>query len=222
MTSPTSSDEWVLREGVLIRRVDNRIALPAAGLPAVMRHLHDDGGHFGFWKKFLAVRRHFHRPSLSTAVRAWVKHCDRCRPTKAAPKTGVLDVSNDPSLPFEYISLDILYGFPRSRSGNDAVVAIQDLFSRLIILEPCHKDITAEGVAAIVSARVLRMGWRPRRLVSDSEARVSGAVMLALCASLGAVSTSSSPYHQQANSVERAVQTVQSVLQVMFLDSKSH
>ncbi|KAE8244981.1 hypothetical protein A4X13_0g6140 [Tilletia indica] len=141
---------------------------------------------------------------------------------KPAPKTGVLDVSNDPSLPFEYISLDILYGFPRSRSGNDAVVAIQDLFSRLIILEPCHKDITAEGVAAIVSARVLRMGWRPRRLVSDSEARVSGAVMLALCASLGAVSTPSSPYHQQANSVERAVQTVQSVLQVMFLDSKSH
>ncbi|KAE8181699.1 hypothetical protein A4X06_0g7919 [Tilletia controversa] len=43
-----------------------------------------------------------------------------------------------------------------------------------------------------------------------------------LCASLGAVSTPSSPYRQQANSVERVVQTVHRVLQVMALPSKAH
>ncbi|KAE8224221.1 hypothetical protein CF326_g8070 [Tilletia indica] len=91
-----------------------------------------------------------------------------------------------------------------------------------ILLEPCHKEITAEGVAAIISNRVLRMGWRPKRLISGSEARVSGSVMTQLCTSLGAVSAPSSPHHQQANAVERAVQTVQSVLQVMALPSKAH
>ncbi|KAE8183799.1 hypothetical protein CF328_g8068, partial [Tilletia controversa] len=187
-----------------------------------LRHAHDQGGHFGFWKTFLAVRLHFWRPQLSTAVRAWVKHCDQCRQTKASPKTGLLDISKDPSLPFDHISLDLIYGFPRSRAGNDAALIIQDLFSRLVILEPCAKDITAEGVAAIVSDRVLRFGWRPRRIASDSEARVSGSVMSTLCASLGAVSTPSSPYHQQANSVERVVQTVHRVLQVMALPSKAH
>ncbi|KAE8185576.1 hypothetical protein CF328_g7505, partial [Tilletia controversa] len=219
---PTPDDEWVVHDHVLVRRSDDRIALPASGLSVVLRHAHDHGGHFGFWKTFLAVQKHFWRPQLSTAVRAWVKHCEQCRRTKSSPKTGVLDISKDPTLPFDHVSLDLIYGFPRSRAGNDAALIIQDLFSRMVILEPCTKDITAEGVAAIVSNRVLRFGWRPRRIVSDSEARISGAVMSALCESLGAVSTPSSPYHQQANSVERVVQTVHRVLQVMALPSKAH
>ncbi|KAE8242421.1 hypothetical protein A4X03_0g8040, partial [Tilletia caries] len=219
---PTLDDEWVVRDNVLVRRIDDRIALPASGLSVVLRHAHDHGGHFGFWKTFLAVNKHFWRPQLSTAVRAWVKHCEQCRRTKSSPKTGFLDISQDPTLPFDHISLDLIYGFPRSRAGNDAALIIQDLFSRMVILEPCTKDITAEGVAAVVSNRVLRFGWRPRRLVSDSEARVSGSVMSALCESLGAVRTPSSPYHQQANSVERVVQTIHRVLQVMALPSKAH
>ncbi|KAE8268324.1 hypothetical protein A4X09_0g4016 [Tilletia walkeri] len=217
-TDSAAHVDWTLRDGLLMRRSDDRLALPAAAFPEVLKAVHDGGGHFGFWKTFLAVRRHFWRPQLSTAVRAWVKHCDRCRQTKAASKTGVLDTSNDPSLPFEHISIDLIYGFPRSQSGNDAAVAIQDL----MVLDPCQKGITAEGVAAIISNRILRFGWRPRRVVSDSEARISGSVMSQLCASLGAASTPSSPYDQQANSVERAVQTVQRVLQVMSLDSKAH
>ncbi|KAE8180609.1 hypothetical protein CF336_g9229, partial [Tilletia laevis] len=219
---PALVPDWVVREDVLVRRSDDRVALPAAGLSTVLKRIHDEGGHFGFWKTFLAVGRHFWRPQLSTAVRAWMKHCDLCRQTKTAPKTGVLDISQDPTLPFDHISIDLIYGFPRSRSGNDAALVVQDLFSRMILLAPCTKEITAEGVAAIISDRVLRFGWRPRRIVSDSEARVSGSIMTQLCASLGAVGTPSSPYHQQANSVERAVQTVQRVLQVMALDSKAH
>ncbi|KAE8184578.1 hypothetical protein CF328_g7815, partial [Tilletia controversa] len=221
-SDPDSVPDWLLREDVLVRRSDDRVALPAAGLSTVLKGIHDDGGHFGFWKTFLAVSRYFWRPQLSTAVRTWVKHCDLCRHTKAAPKTGMLDISQDPTLPFDHISLDLIYGFPRARSGNDAALVIQDLFSRMVLLAPCTKEITAEGVAAIISDRVLRFGWRPRRIVSDSEARVSGSIMTQLCASLGAVGTPSSPYHQQANSVERAVQTVQRVLQVMALDSKAH
>ncbi|KAE8218031.1 hypothetical protein CF319_g8011 [Tilletia indica] len=222
LASSAPTDEWLVRDGVLIRKSDDRIALPAAGLPAILKTVHDDGGHFGFWRTFLAVSRHFWRPHLSVAVRAWVKHCTPCRQTKAAPKTGTLDITNDPSLPFDHISIDLIYGFPRSRSGNDAALIVQCLFSRMILIEPCHKDITAEGVAAILSDRVLRFGWRPRRVVSDSEARVSGSVMTYLCNSLGAVSTPSSPHHQQANGVERTVQTVHSVLQVMALPSKAH
>ncbi|KAE8189098.1 hypothetical protein CF328_g6387 [Tilletia controversa] len=219
---PTSDDEWVLRDNILVRRLDDRVALPLAALPSVLRALHDERGHFGYMKTLLAVRRHFWRPSLSTAIRAWVKHCSICQSTKSAPKSGSLDISKDPSLPFDTISIDLIYGFPRSQSGNDAALVVQDLFSRMLLLAPCHKEITAEGVAAIISDRVLRFGWRPRRIVSDSEARVSGSVMSFLVHSLGAIATPSNPYHQQANSVERAVQTVQQVLQALSLESKAY
>ncbi|KAE8183331.1 hypothetical protein CF335_g8352, partial [Tilletia laevis] len=220
--APGAADEWVLVDGILVRRADDRVALPSAAIPVVLKAVHDDGGHFGFLKTLMAVRDHFWRPQLAKSVRAWVKHCVACQRTKTAPKSGVLDVSKDASLPFVAVSFDLIYGFPRSRSGNDAALVMQDLFSRMILLEPCHKEISAEGVAAIVNDRILRFGWRPKRLVSDSEARVSGSVLSTLAASLGAVPTPSSPYHQQANSVERAVQTVQQVLQVLSLDSKAH
>ncbi|KAE8186088.1 hypothetical protein CF328_g7342 [Tilletia controversa] len=216
------SEDWVLRDGVLCRRVDGKVALPEAALPELLRTVHDDGGHFGFFKTYLSLHRHFWRPQLANSVRAWVKFCSVCQRTKRAKKTGVLDVENDPQLPFEFISMDLLLGLPRSRSGNDAVLAILDVFSRMILLEPCSSSISAEGIAAVISSRVLRFGWKPRRIISDSEARMSGSVISQLAMSMGAHLAPSSPYHQQANNVERAIQTVQTVLQTMCLDSRAH
>ncbi|KAE8185963.1 hypothetical protein CF336_g7182 [Tilletia laevis] len=221
-TSPDSRPGWVLRDGVLVRCADDKLALPEAGLPSILRAAHDGTGHFGFVKTFLAISRRFWRPSLSTAVRAWVKHCGVCQRTKSVPKTGSLDIDNDASGPFERISIDLVLGLPLSRSGNDAALAILDTFSRMVLLTPCHHTVTADGIAAIVSDRVLRMGWRPRRIVSDSEARMTGARMTALAASLGATLTPSIPYHQQANAVERSIQTVQKVLQALSVDSAAH
>ncbi|KAE8191058.1 hypothetical protein CF336_g5033 [Tilletia laevis] len=220
--SPDSRPGWVLRDGVLIRCADDKLALPEAGLPTILRAAHDGTGHFGFVKTFLAISRRFWRPSLSTAVRAWVKHCGVCQRTKSVPKTGSLDIDNDASGPFERISIDLVLGLPLSRSGNDAALAILDTFSRMVLLTPCHHTVTADGIAAIVSDRVLRMRWRPQRIVSDSEARMTGARMAALAASLGATLTPSTPYHQQANAVERSIQTVQKVLQALSVDSAAH
>ncbi|KAE8235505.1 hypothetical protein A4X13_0g9468, partial [Tilletia indica] len=111
---------------------------------------------------------------------------------------------------------------PRSRSGKDAVLVIEDLFSRMILLHPCSSSIDAAGIAAIISDRVLRNGWRPRRLISDSEAKMTGTVMQSLAKSLGARLTPSPPHHQQANAVERSIQTVKHVLQALCTDGHAH
>ncbi|KAE8180310.1 hypothetical protein CF335_g9294 [Tilletia laevis] len=90
----------------------------------------------------------------------------------------------------------------------------------MVLLEPCSSEISAEGIAAIVSDRILRLGWRPRRLVTDSETKMTGTVMQSLALSLGAVVAPSPPHHQQANAVERSIQTVQVTLRAMCLESK--
>ncbi|KAE8217699.1 hypothetical protein CF319_g8269 [Tilletia indica] len=214
--------EWVLQDGLLVRRSDGIVALPEGGLPELLRTVHDQRGHFGFTKTFLALRRHFWRPGLSVAVRAWVKHCPPCMSTKLGRRTGRLDVEDDPSVPFEDVAMDILLGFPRSRAGHDAVLVLLDLFSRMVVLEPCSSSITAEGIAAIISQRILRQGWRPRRLVPDSEARLTGEVMTALAASLRAELSPSVPHHHQANPAERCIQTVKHVLQALCVESRTH
>ncbi|KAE8264094.1 hypothetical protein A4X09_0g7061 [Tilletia walkeri] len=196
-TAHESSDAvWVVQDGVLFRRYDGRLALPEGALPELLRSVHENNGHFGFYKTYLALSRDFCRPALSVSVRAWVRHCRVCQHTKLVRKVGDLDISKDPQWPFDTISVDLMHGLPLSRSGNNAAVVVLDVFSRMIVIEPCSLEITAEGLAAILSNRVLRYGWRPRRVVP--------------------------PYHQQANAVERAIQTVQHVLQSVALDSRAH
>ncbi|KAE8264771.1 hypothetical protein A4X09_0g6863 [Tilletia walkeri] len=223
LTSAANNEDevWKVENGLLIRRVDGRLALPEGALPDLLRSVHDERGHFGFFKTFLALAKDFWRPGLATAVRAWVKHCSVCQAVKIPRRTGELRVDDDPQEPFEALSVDLTFGFPRTRGGVDAVLVMLDVFSRMVLLQPCTSDITAEGIAAIVSDRVLRMGWRPRRLVSDSESRMTGAVMQSLARSLGATITPSPPHHQQANSVERFVQTVQNALRSMCLSSSA-
>ncbi|KAE8217383.1 hypothetical protein CF319_g8517 [Tilletia indica] len=220
--SGAGDGQWIMEAGVLIRRSDGKLALPEAAIPDIMRSAHEGKGHFGFLKTYLAVSQSFWRPGLSVLVRSWVRHCTSCQRTKRVLKVGSLDVDQDPQFPFSTISIDILHGFPRTRSGNESVVAIHDVFSKMILLEPCSAGITAEGIAAIISDRVLRFDWRPRRLVSDSEARISGSVMTTLAESLHADLTPSPPHHQQANSVERAIQTAQQVLKALSVDGSAH
>ncbi|KAE8225825.1 hypothetical protein CF326_g7803 [Tilletia indica] len=211
--------EWVLEDGRLVRRVDGRLALPEAAVPIVLRAVHDENGHFGYTKTYLAASKHFWRPRLAEMVRAWVRHCGTCQKTKLSRRVGELEIEADAQFPYDDVSFDLVLGLPRTQAGNDAVLMIHDCFSRMVLLNPCRSTIDAAGIAAILSDRVLRQGWRPRRLISDSEARVTGQVMQALAASLGARMTPSPPYHQQANVVERTVQTVQHALRAMIGES---
>ncbi|KAE8216476.1 hypothetical protein CF327_g345 [Tilletia walkeri] len=212
---------WTLSDGLLVRRTDGRVALPAGGLPDVLRSVHDDGGHFGFTKTWLAISKDFWRPGLATAIRAWIRHCLVCQAVKVPRRVGSLRVDDDPQDAFADISLDLLLGMPACRNGIDAVLVILDIFSRMVLLHPCSKDISAAGVAAVISDRVLRLGWRPRRIVTDSEAKMTGVDMQSLASSLGAVLTPSPPHHQQANVVERFIQTIQVTLRTMCLKSSS-
>ncbi|KAE8187081.1 hypothetical protein CF335_g7273 [Tilletia laevis] len=210
-----SDSEWIVDQGLLLRRVDGRLALPEAAAPLVFRSVHDDNGHFGYTKTCLAVMKNYWRPRLAEMVSVWVRHCAVCQRVKLSRRVGELDVDKDAQFPFETCSFDLVLGLPRSQSGNDAVLVMHDVFSRMVLLEPCKARIDAAGIAALISNRILRLGWRPRRLVSDSEARVTGRVMQALADSLKARLTPSPPHHQQANVVERAVQTVQHTLRAL-------
>ncbi|KAE8227823.1 hypothetical protein CF326_g7266 [Tilletia indica] len=216
------TSEWTVTDGVLVRRGDGRVALPEGGLPDLLRATHDRRGHFGFTKTFLALSRHFWRPGLSVAVRAWVAHCSVCRATKLDRRSGRLDIEDDAAFPFEAFALDLLLGFPRSRAGNDAVLVLLDLFSRMVLLEPCSASVTAEGIAAIISNRILRYGWRPRKIVPDSESKLTGEVMSTLATSLRAELAPSVPHHHQANPAERCIQTVKHVLQALCLGTRAH
>ncbi|KAE8185956.1 hypothetical protein CF335_g7581, partial [Tilletia laevis] len=74
--SPTTEDDdgvYAVKDGILIRRDDGRVCVPRSMLLAVLRHAHDDGGHFGFGKTYALVATQFWHPRLSSLVEAIVR-----------------------------------------------------------------------------------------------------------------------------------------------------
>ncbi|KAE8180639.1 hypothetical protein CF328_g9099, partial [Tilletia controversa] len=216
--SPTTEDDdgvYAVKDGILIRRDDGRVCVPRSMLLAVLRHAHDDGGHFGFGKTYALVATQFWHPRLSSLVEAYVRYCGVCLRTKCGRKTGSLDIDHDAVRPFQHVSIDIVLGLPSSRRRNDAYLVAVDTFSKMVLLEPCTSAFTATDVTKFVMNRIVRLGWRPERLTSDHDMRIIGEAGQQLAGFLGARITATPPHHHQANSVERHVQIVQRVLRAM-------
>ena len=105
------------------------------------------------------------------------------------------------------ISMDLLLGLPPCQ-GYDAVLVVVDLFSRMLLTTPCHSTATAKQLYELLSKLVLQRGWKPTVIVSDSDQRFIGQVGKRFAEDVGATLQPSAPYHQQANPVERHIQTL--------------
>ncbi|KAE8209616.1 hypothetical protein CF327_g6421 [Tilletia walkeri] len=215
-TGGHAADEpYVLDDGVLVRRDDGRLCVPRSALVAVLQQVHDQGGHFGLTKTYMAVAAEFWHPRLSSLVTAYVRHCLTCIRTKIGPSTGRLDIEHDATRPFQHTSIDVVLGMPRSRTGKDAVIVAVCTFSKLVLTRPCTSSFTAKDIVDFVLDRVVRMGWRPQRLTSDRDHRIMGEASRQLGQLLGMEITATPAHHHRANPVERHIQTVERVLRAM-------
>ncbi|KAE8217350.1 hypothetical protein CF319_g8539 [Tilletia indica] len=212
---PGRDEVYAVDNGILVRRDDGRACVPQSCLVALLRRFHDDGGHFGFAKTYLAVASQYWHPRLSSLVAAYVRYCMTCIRTKVGPSTGRLDIEHDATRPFGHMSVDVVLGMPRTRKGHDAVLVGLDLFSKLILLAPCTSSFTARDVTSFIMQRVVRMGWRPERLTSDRDLRIMGEASQQLGDLLGMTITPTPPHHHRANPVERHIQTLERVLRAM-------
>ncbi|KAE8218758.1 hypothetical protein CF319_g7425 [Tilletia indica] len=211
-------ETYSLDNGVLVRKDDGRVCVPRSMILAVLRRAHDEGGHFGFGKTYASVAAEFWHPRLSSLVAAYVRYCGSCLRTRKGRKTGALDIDQDAHRPFQHTSVDVVLGLPSSRRRQDAYIIATDLFSRMILLEPCSSSFTAQDIVKFIMNRIVRLGWHPERLTSDHDTRIIGEAGQQLGEFLGVRITATPPHHHQANPVERHVQTVQRVLRAMSTD----
>ena len=56
---------------------------------------------------------------------------------------GLLQPVENPSKPFEHISMDFIFNLPVSKNGYDGIFTVVDRFSRLVRFIPCHSTIDA-------------------------------------------------------------------------------
>lgn len=208
---------YAWQQGILIKASDDKVCLPKQLFQIVFEQAH--AGHQGQWRTQKKVEQEWHHPKMAEAVESFVKHCATCIRTKPLRPSGSLSEDEDHTgLPFDTISVDIMLGLPKTSTGLDACLVIVDTFTKTILFRPLRSTAKASDVYKGIEDAVLRQGWQPARLISDHDSKFVGALGQAFAKRLGAQLTPSAPYHQQANPVERYIQTATQALRALCLD----
>ena len=101
----------------------------------LFHHLHElhTGGHLGIKRTVYQLQRRFYWPGLQSDVRTWCRWCVICakrKPTHGRHR-GLLKQSVA-TAPMERIAIDILGPLPKTVSGNEYIMVINDYFTKWI------------------------------------------------------------------------------------------
>jgi hypothetical protein len=149
----------LLNDGILVlensipRSVKSgKIYVPENLRERVMRECHStpSAGHLGSNKMYELLSRDFWWPRMNSSVREFCKSCDTCQRNKgpgAAPY-GLLQPLPIPYFPGQSVSLDLVTDLPVC-CGHDSILVVVDRLTKLTVLSPCCKTITAPQLAQL-------------------------------------------------------------------------
>jgi len=145
--------DWKIVNGILYYK-DRAYVSPAA-CHDLLRCLHDHptAGHPGHFKTEELIKWDFWWPGLGTYVRKYVKGCSLCQQMKAdthlVSPPPPIPISSDATVPFTSLSVDLITDLPPSGGFYSIMVVVDHGLMKGVIITPCLKTITSEGVAKL-------------------------------------------------------------------------
>ena len=107
---------------------------------------------------------------MNETVSRYIKGCTMCATSKPSNrKLGLYNPLPIPSRPWESLSMDFVGGLPMSRKGHDYLYVVVDRFSKMCILTPCTKQVTAEQTAKLFFQNVWVHFGLPTSIVSNRD-----------------------------------------------------
>lgn len=219
--------DYYLDDKGLLRRVGTQqLCLPSKLADRAIEHAHS--AHFGYYRTYMNTKEHWFHPRLSDLVYAYVKHCPDCIRFRVRPRTGALvNIDYEKSAPFDEVSLDVVKMVPKGKDPRtnvkvDGLLVILDTFSKTVLMRCVSFAATSEELTDAFIDMVIRQGWKPKRIICDSDVKLIGkdTTLRKLCDKIGATITPSPPYHQQANPVERYIQTIVRMLSKFLFEER--
>jgi hypothetical protein len=129
-------------------------------------------GHFGVAKTLAILQGHFYWPYMKRDVERICGRCVTCRQAKSKVQpNGLYTPLPIPSEPWIDISMDFVFGLPRTKRGRDSIFVVLDRFSKMAHFIPCHKTDDASHVADLFFREIVRLRGMPRTIVSDRDAK---------------------------------------------------
>jgi hypothetical protein len=143
-------------------------------------------GHFGVKKTEDIVAAHFFWPKMRRDVVRFVARCTTCQKARSRLNPhGMYMLLPAPSVPWEDISMDFVFGLPRTKRGYDSIFAVVDRFSKMAHFIPCHKTDDASHIVDLFFREIICLHGVPNTIVSDCDTKFLSHFWRTLWAKLG-------------------------------------
>lgn len=188
----------------------------------LLHEAHDASGHFGIDKTLETLARNYYWPHLRASVNHYVRSCDACQRNKTvnAKPSGPLQPLPIPPTRWHTVTLDLITGLPKTKTGYDAIVVFVDKLTKLTHYAPTKKTVDAPGLAAIFLDTVYKHHGLPEVLISDRDSKFTGKFWQSLFKMCGTKLSMSTAYHPQTDGqTERANRTLVEALR-SFVNTK--
>ena len=107
---------------------------------------------------------------MNEIVSRYIKGCTMCATSKPSNrKLGLYTPLPIPSRPWEIVSMDFVGGFPKSRKGHDYLYMVVNRYSKMCLLIPCNKQVTAEQTTKLFFQNVWVHFGLPTSIVFDQD-----------------------------------------------------
>ena len=205
-----TQDPYMLKDGFLL--YESRLCVTQALREKVMNESHAPpyAGHRGIQATTSAIETYFYWPSMKKDIHAYVSQCLTCQKVKydRGKQPGLLQPLPIPNAPWESISMDFIFGLPKSLYGNTGIWTIVDRFSKQAHFIPVKKTIKAPHMANLFIAQIFKYHGLTKSIVSDRDPRMTSLFWKGLFENMGTRLDFSSAYHPQTDGQSEIVNSI--------------
>ena len=181
-----------------------RLCLPDTPYRKQVIHENHDlpiAGHPGYIQTYAKISRLYYWPKMNKDIRIHAQECDACQRTKPSTQkpSGELQSLPIPERPWQFIGMDFLGPVPESRDGNNMILVVIDLLTKMAHFVPTTSDVSSKEVADLFLRHIFRYHGLPDHIVSDRDPKFTARFWKNLTTALGIHLRMSTAAHPQTD-----------------------
>ncbi|KAL0536830.1 hypothetical protein IC582_025792 [Cucumis melo] len=179
--------------------------------------------HPGSTKMYRTLKKTYWWSGMKQEIAEYVDRCLICQQVKPVRQRpgGFLNPLPVPEWKWEHITMDFLFGLPRTSSGHDGIWVIVDRLTKTKRFIPIKMTSTLDQLARLYVDKIVSQYGVPVSIVSDRDPRFTSKFWPSLQKAMGTGLKFSTSFHPQTDGQsERTIQTLEDMLRACVLQLK--